>query len=199
MPSEAVSLFWTAESALHPGAGATLSAVDLPIQRETHTGNPIVYGSGLKGALRELKANASGKVAPEYEALFCPDSAQASDHAGLGIFSEARVVLFPVASFAGIFVWVTCPAELHRLKRDLLALEKSLDAPAAKAAKDFALLSIPDPGVSNVAAPKTCSAVINGKIFLLESEGLTLESAAEPAAAQIAKWFADHGFPAGPE
>jgi len=38
---------------LHPGSGSELGIVDLPIQRERHTGYPKIEGSGLKGSLRE--------------------------------------------------------------------------------------------------------------------------------------------------
>ncbi|NOG48211.1 MAG: hypothetical protein HND48_01265 [Chloroflexi bacterium] len=41
-------LFMYTESALHAGTGASVSAVDLPIQRETNTQYPMVQGSGVK-------------------------------------------------------------------------------------------------------------------------------------------------------
>lgn len=41
-----------AQTALHPGAGTALGLVDLPIQRERHTGWPTIPGSALKGILR---------------------------------------------------------------------------------------------------------------------------------------------------
>lgn len=37
---------------LHAGSGSEISVIDLPIQRERHTGFPIVWGQSLKGALR---------------------------------------------------------------------------------------------------------------------------------------------------
>lgn len=42
-----------AQTALHPGAGTALGLVDLPIQRERHTGWPTIPGSALKGILRD--------------------------------------------------------------------------------------------------------------------------------------------------
>ncbi|HPB82071.1 MAG TPA: RAMP superfamily CRISPR-associated protein, partial [Spirochaetota bacterium] len=45
-----ISLY--AVSPLHAGSGSIIGAVDLPIQRERHTGWPHVQASGLKGALR---------------------------------------------------------------------------------------------------------------------------------------------------
>ena len=43
-----------AETSIHAGASESEGAVDLPIQREKHTGWPCIYGSGMKGALRAL-------------------------------------------------------------------------------------------------------------------------------------------------
>lgn len=37
---------------VHVGSGAELSVVDLPIQRERHTGFPVTWGQSLKGVLR---------------------------------------------------------------------------------------------------------------------------------------------------
>lgn len=37
---------------VHAGSGAELSIVDLPIQRERHTGFPTIWGQSLKGVLR---------------------------------------------------------------------------------------------------------------------------------------------------
>lgn len=46
-------LFLICETPLHAGSGSDLGIVDLPIQRERHTGFPEIEGSSLKGALRE--------------------------------------------------------------------------------------------------------------------------------------------------
>ena len=39
---------------LHAGSGQELGIVDMPIQRERHTGFPKIEGSGLKGSIREV-------------------------------------------------------------------------------------------------------------------------------------------------
>lgn len=46
-------LFLTCETPLHAGSGSDLGIIDLPIQRERHTGFPKIEGSGLKGSIRE--------------------------------------------------------------------------------------------------------------------------------------------------
>lgn len=42
---------------LHAGSGQDLGIVDLPIQRERHTGFPKIEASGLKGSIREVFGN----------------------------------------------------------------------------------------------------------------------------------------------
>ena len=42
-----------AQTAMHPGSGTALGAVDLPVQRERHTQWPTIAGSALKGILRD--------------------------------------------------------------------------------------------------------------------------------------------------
>jgi len=37
---------------VHAGSGAEISVIDLPIQRERHTGFPVIWGQSLKGVLR---------------------------------------------------------------------------------------------------------------------------------------------------
>jgi CRISPR-associated protein Cmr4 len=45
--------FMVVETPLHAGSGTDLGIVDLPIQRERHTGFPKIEASGLKGCIRE--------------------------------------------------------------------------------------------------------------------------------------------------
>ncbi len=106
-----------AETSIHAGAGQMLGAVDLPIQRESHTEWPCVFGSGVKGALR---AQAEQRSCPDIDVVFGPDPAtqQASEHGGAVSVGDARLLLMPVRSLTGPFRWVTCPAVLERFQRD---------------------------------------------------------------------------------
>ena len=45
-------LTFYAASPIHAGSGASVATVDLPIQRERHTGWPHIQASEVKGALR---------------------------------------------------------------------------------------------------------------------------------------------------
>jgi len=44
-------------TSVHPGSGSEVGLVDLPIQREQHTGFPKIESSSLKGALRYTVSN----------------------------------------------------------------------------------------------------------------------------------------------
>ena len=124
---------------LHVGAGASVGAIDQPIQRERHTGFPIIPAPSLKGSFadqwpvtlrnseRELVRVTSKKVGDKYEVdqidssgaawLFGSDDAHVS-FAGSLNFSEARVLAFPIRSAKGSYAWITCPLMLQRAKRD---------------------------------------------------------------------------------
>lgn len=107
------------ETSLHAGVGQQTGGIDLPIQREAHTGWPCVYGSGVKGALRNLAEDMLGEAGRDsIKLVFGPDTANASEHAGALAVGDARLLLLPVRSLTGHFKWVTCPAVLDRFSRD---------------------------------------------------------------------------------
>lgn len=116
-------LFFICETPLHAGSGSDLGIVDLPIQREKHTGFPKIESSSLKGAIREavetkLKMPKKGSL-PVIDALFGPEDAGNDAHMGALGFSDARLLLFPVKSMKGVFAWVTCPKVLQQFERDM--------------------------------------------------------------------------------
>jgi CRISPR-associated protein Cmr4 len=121
-PQQAAALlFIHAQTGLHPGSGTALGTVDLPIQRERHTQWPVIPGSTLKGILRDAcrPAARNGQAREDWLAAFGPETAEADKHAGALSLTDARILAFPVRSLKGVFAWVTCPAVLERLKRDL--------------------------------------------------------------------------------
>jgi CRISPR-associated protein Cmr4 len=117
----AALLFIHAQTGLHPGSGTALGTVDLPVQRERHTQWPVIPGSTLKGILRDAcrPAARNGQAREDWLAAFGPETAEADKHAGALSLTDARILAFPVRSLKGVFAWVTCPAVLERLKRDL--------------------------------------------------------------------------------
>ncbi len=106
-----VMLGLLAETFVHPGAGQTGGAIDLPVAREAATDYPFVAGSSLKGALqdavgRDLQSDERDRVFGE------------PDRAGALLVSDARLLLLPVRSLTGAYRWATCPHLLERLARD---------------------------------------------------------------------------------
>lgn len=107
-------LFIQALSPLHAGIGQGVDVIDLPIAREKSTGIPFLPGSTLKGVFRDgcsdpiLRKNVFG---PE-------TSGDPSEHAGAVTFTDARLLLMPIRSLRGVFVWATSPLLLRRLRRD---------------------------------------------------------------------------------
>lgn len=119
-------------SPLHAGSGQAIGVVDLPIQRERHTGWPHVQASGVKGAFRDWFYRyylANGAKCPDKdvqaeqltEKIFgrAESGEESGGQAGAISVSDARLLAFPVRSNVAPFVWVTCSGILTRLNRDL--------------------------------------------------------------------------------
>jgi CRISPR-associated protein Cmr4 len=106
---------------LHVGAGASVGAIDQPVQRERHTGFPIIPGSSIKGVLRDAaRQNNNSEI--EIDDTFGPEDSTSKNsekitRAGNLSFGEARVIAFPVRSAKGAFAYATCPLLLNHLKR----------------------------------------------------------------------------------
>lgn len=125
------------ETPLHAGSGDDLGIVDLPIQREKHTQFPKIEASSLKGALREAFETSNGnennsnfqvnihrtfgydekaKFADEAKSEVGNDNTQ---YSGCLAFTDARLLLFPVKSMKGVFVWLTCKQVLNKFASDM--------------------------------------------------------------------------------
>lgn len=180
-----------AETPVHAGTGAQLGAVDLPIQRERHTGWPTIYGSGLKGVFRdhaqaEPDVFKNGQVA----AVFGPETEKGSGgkeqdrYAGALTISDARLLLLPVRSSGAAFRWVTCPMALARLSRD--AADAGLQAP---------------PSIGSEKGPDADTALVPAKLpgdrVLLEEFDFSARQSDD--AKKIAAWIGDQLFPTARE
>ncbi len=106
--------FFYSLTPVHMGAGQALDVIDNPIQRERHTEHPNFAGSGIKGAFRHA-ARCEWKE-PVTNRIFGPER-DASDHAGAVSFTDAQLVLFPVRSLKGVYVYATSPLALQRMSR----------------------------------------------------------------------------------
>jgi CRISPR-associated protein Cmr4 len=126
---------------LHVGAGASVGAIDQPVQRERHTGFPIIPATSMKGSFadqwpathdngrgskqrlatesRDMDGQKRTVLSKADEAawLFGSDTTDLA-FAGSLIFNEARVLAFPIRSAKGSYAWMTCPLMLQRAVRD---------------------------------------------------------------------------------
>lgn len=115
------AIFFYTVSPVHMGAGQAIGVIDNPIQRERHTQHPCFAGSGIKGAVRH-SYEALGGQEPDIARLLGPESSSSSNlHAGAVSFGDAQLVVLPVRSLKGGYVYATSPQALARAYR-LLAL-----------------------------------------------------------------------------
>lgn len=126
-------LYLFTRTPLHVGAGASVGAVDQPVQRERHTGFPIIPGSSVKGVLRDYLEGIGGEQRDE---LFGKGGDGDQFTAGRISFGEARLLLFPVRSAKGAFAFVTSPLALQRFARDA-----GLEIPVPSAPPDMTCLA----------------------------------------------------------
>lgn len=175
---EAKSLLYLyVESPLHAGSGRALGAVDLPIQRERVTGYPIVQASSLKGRLR---AESRVRNLTNLEAVFGPDTDNASDHAGALSTGDAKILLFPVRSLAGVFAWTTSVEVLNRFLREasIAGVEPSWTPPDK-----------PDEGTALVSD----DTLLAGEKVVLEEFAFAPQT--EPAVETVGQWLAQNALP----
>jgi len=130
MFEQQAAIFLYAVSPVHLGAGTATGLIDNPIQRERHTNHPSFAGSGIKGAVRhsfEQLCRGTEQDKPLKDLitlLFGPESRSSELHAGAVSFGDAQLVVFPVRSLRGGYVYATCPQALARAQR-LLTLTGS--------------------------------------------------------------------------
>ena len=136
--ASAAIMFLHAATALHPGSGAALGVIDLPVEREPHTHWPLIPGTSLKGVLRDaLRESLCEKYpersvadgAPEVTEIFGRPTSAAADHAGALSLTDARILAFPVRSMKGVFAWITCSDVLARFARDARLAGVGISAP----------------------------------------------------------------------
>ncbi len=187
------------ETPLHAGSGQGLGGVDLPIQRERVTGYPLVQASGVKGKLR-AEARPRIQVHPPLEGdaiwktIFGPETGRASDHAGAVSPGDARLLLFPVRSLAGVFVWTTSRDALARFFRDAAAARQSLGFD--RNGQKVSLVLPTNPQIDNALVPPGNVVTAGGKVVLEEFSFTPIE---EQVVKDIAEWLAANTLPPGGE
>lgn len=118
-----------AETSIHPGTEQSTSVIDLPVARERATGYPVIVGSSMKGALRNLARQRLGNESEGEQQINKIFGEQ--ELAGSVMVSDARLLLLPVRSLTGHFKWVTCPYLLERYLRDrqLVGIPSAVNIP----------------------------------------------------------------------
>jgi len=178
-------LFIYVETPLHAGTGRSLGTVDLPIQRERATNYPMIQASSLKGRLRaEMRdRNNWEDNDPNLVALFGRAGESGENWAGAIAPGDARILLFPVRSLAGVFAWVTSLDAIARFQRaaEMVGIAPGWTLP-------------PTPGKEQ--------AWVNGGTLQADDKNIVLEEfsfAADRAhastVAAIGNWLADSALP----
>lgn len=131
MYSKAKPFLLQAVTSVHAGSGSEIGLVDLPVQRERHTGFPKIESSTLKGAIRYTAEQQLNKEERKhFELVFGSSANESKDNetqsSAIG-FSDARVLLFPVKSMRGVFAWVTCPLVLKRFNDEMKLNRTEID------------------------------------------------------------------------
>lgn len=174
-------VFFYATTPVHVGGGTALGLIDNAIQREQHTGLPVIPGSGIKGAVRHAWKTLGG-AGDDLAKLFGPEAGSNEElHSGAVGFGDALLVVFPVRSLHEGYVPVTCPLALGRAARLLAAAGMTLPGPVPVVAPGLAA------GTDNVAqiAP-------DGKLHL---EIFEYECAAQAEVTALAGFLAQHAIP----
>ena len=114
---------------LHVGGSFERSIVDLPIQREKPTQFPKIEASSWKGSLRHhVWKNKKGASEADIATWFGEEKGKETNEEKVGgkkgevVFTDARILFFPVRSPQGIFAYVTCPFVMERYYRDYRAI-----------------------------------------------------------------------------
>jgi CRISPR-associated protein Cmr4 len=132
-------LYWLhCLSPTHAGVGRGVGYIDLPIDRDSVTGWPVLRGSAFKGVWADYHraTTEARRDDPTLSAAFGMAGSDNSSNAGALIPTDARLVCLPVRSFRGTFAWVTSPLCLQLLRRTLLMAGCSNIPNAPTALKD---------------------------------------------------------------
>lgn len=124
-------LYLYAESPVHTGAADSAGVLDLPVQRESTTGYPVIWGQSLKGALRQA-ASEAGWGHDRVGAVFGSEIADLAENGGTNPgtlrVGDAQLVAMPVPTLRRTFAWVTSETALSRLARKYKMLGRQAPA-----------------------------------------------------------------------
>lgn len=119
---EAKAFLINAITPMHPGRGGeNYDVIDRLVQRDPTTNLPTIYGSSLKGALREFISHYNEKTGLNVKEIFGGDPREnkgknkGSDQSGKYLFMGAQLVSIPVRCDKIMFMRVTSPYVLNAL------------------------------------------------------------------------------------
>lgn len=104
-------------SSLHIGSGTGIGVIDMPVQRERHTGYPIIPSSSFKGVLRSKNGD---------ETVFGKE-----DCAGQKCFLDGKILFYPVRSLKGSYLLLTSKDVIKRFLRDIQLVGENKTLPDA--------------------------------------------------------------------
>lgn len=140
-------------------------------------------------AVKEVEKRARREAAKQsgLESVFGPETDNASDHAGALSAGDARILLFPVRSLAGVSAWTTSVDALARFRREVQAMGLTVDweVPSAQPVADTAWVS-------------GSRLLVDGTV-VLEEFSFSSDGDHEPEAKAIAEWLAKNVLPDGKE
>lgn len=140
--SKTVFYLMNCKTHLHVGSGdSNYGVIDKLIQRDPSDGLPCVYGSSLKGALREYVEDALEKKA---EAAKIFGDADGSKQRGTQIFHDALLLSIPQRSNQKLFYNATAQCALKKLKDIARLLGYSLPANLLSVIEKILKLSFDD-------------------------------------------------------
>ncbi|WP_339232649.1 type III-B CRISPR module RAMP protein Cmr4 [Geobacillus sp. FSL W8-0032] len=174
-----------AVTSVHAGSGSEIGLVDLPIQREKHTGFPKIESSSLKGAVRYHMTQALPEEKKELDLIFGADRGEESvTQASAIALSDARVLLFPVKSLRGVFAWITCPHVLERWNQEMSIHQETIS-------QENAFQPLPVPAPNTVSSDRLMA--VNGRIVLEEyTFDVTISREAQQLAEQLATLIGEY-------
>lgn len=124
-------LYLYAESPVHTGAADSAGVLDLPVQRESTTGYPVIWGQSLKGALRQAASEANWG-STRISAVFGSEIADLAEDGGTNPgtlrVGDAQLVAMPVPTLRRTFAWITSETALSRLARKYKLLGRQAPA-----------------------------------------------------------------------
>jgi len=134
MTTEIKPFFIKTITPLHVGSGSDLGVVDMPIQRESHTGFPKIEASSLKGSIRkEFEDDLKSHIVFGYDKDRSNNDIDKAfgdeknrDFSGALGFTDSKILFFPIKSVKGVFAYVTCPMVLKRFKKDIEICKKEI-------------------------------------------------------------------------